>query len=48
MKATLRRHAYVIRSVHGGTAVTSTIPGLILAVLGWAWAEELSDIPLLP
>ena len=36
MKATLRSHARVSRSVHRDTDFTSITPGLILPVLGWA------------
>ena len=36
IKATLRCHAHVNRSVHRGTAATSTTLGLILPVIGWA------------
>ena len=36
VEATLQCHAHVNRSVHWDTAVTSTIPGLILPLLSWA------------
>ena len=41
MKATLRCHAYVSRSVHRGTAATSTTPRLILSVLGWGLSRRM-------
>ena len=44
MKATLRWHTHVSRSVHRGTAATNTTLGLIFRTKARPWAKEWGSV----